>query len=549
MREPLLRAPPFPGIAPETAAVSRVAAVPAADAPDPTALFAAIRAARVGGPFWAPTPPRGPFATIIRPCARVDLATSRDAATLWLLPRAGWSRRAAPKLRRDGAAVVLGAVDPWPLLGSGATLVAHGDDEWVALARIAGMRVRLLSAGRFGTPGESEAAAMARIAAMLGAGTTYRDPFTDRAVALETTIALLGDWRRQIDANRGIAVATGFAWWKRREIARFLWAARSPPFVRSTRRALAVARRDAGAIAVWPSRVSPTLIAGAAQARVGITRVEDGFIRSVGLGSGLFPPLSVTVDPIGIHYDPAAPSALETLLATADFPPPLIARAEALIALVLAARLGKYGGAADDDQPTRTGARRLVLVPGQVEDDLSVIHGGGDVAGNLDLLRRVRAIEPAAEIWFRPHPDVDAGHRRGAIRDGDALAHADRVVRGGAMAPLLETVDALHVLTSLAGFEALLRGREVVAHGTPFYAGWGLTRDLVPPPSRRTRVLTLAELVAGALILFPRYLDPVTGLPCPVEILVARFATQMRPRRTVLTSVRALQGLFTRRLA
>jgi capsular polysaccharide export protein len=85
-------------------------------------------------------------------------------------------------------------------------------------------------------------------------------------------------------------------------------------------------------------------------------------------------------------------------------------------------------------------------------------------------------------------------------------------------------VDAVHVLTSLAGFEALLRGRAVTCHGTPFYAGWGLTRDLAPVPARRGRALTLDALVAGVLILYPRYLDPVSGLPCPPEVLVERMA-------------------------
>ena len=121
-----------------------------------------------------------------------------------------------------------------------------------------------------------------------------------------------------------------------------------------------------------------------------------------------------------------------------------------------------------------------MLVTGQVSDDLSVLSGGGDVDGNADLLARVRALEPDAEIWFRPHPDVDAGHRRGAIPDAEALRYADRVVREGGMAELLERVDGIHVLTSLSGFEALLRGRDVTTHGTPFYAGWGLTRDLAP---------------------------------------------------------------------
>ncbi|MDD3800460.1 MAG: beta-3-deoxy-D-manno-oct-2-ulosonic acid transferase, partial [Novosphingobium sp.] len=111
------------------------------------------------------------------------------------------------------------------------------------------------------------------------------------------------------------------------------------------------------------------------------------------------------------------------------------------------------------------------------------------------------------------------------------LAHADRIVRGGGMAPLLDAVDAVHVISSLAGFEALLRGREVTCHGTPFYAGWGLTRDLGAVPARRTRTLTLDALVAGVLIGYPRYLDPVTGLPCPPEVLVSRMASAKAANR------------------
>ncbi len=62
----------------------------------------------------------------------------------------------------------------------------------------------------------------------------------------------------------------------------------------------------------------------------------------------------------------------------------------------------------------------------------------------------------------------------------------------------------------------------MTTHGLPFYAGWGLTDD--PGCPRRTRRLTLDELVAGALILYPRYVDPRTGLPCPPEVLVQRLA-------------------------
>jgi len=60
-------------------------------------------------------------------------------------------------------------------------------------------------------------------------------------------------------------------------------------------------------------------------------------------------------------------------------------------------------------------------------------------------------------------------------------------------------------MTSLAGFEGLLRGKRVVTYGIPFYAGWGLTDDR-HRSERRTRKLILDELVAGCLLKYPRYM-------------------------------------------
>lgn len=277
--------------------------------------------------------------------------------------------------------------------------------------------------------------------------------------------------------------------------------------------------------------------------RVPLVRIEDGFVRSVGLGSDMVPPSSITVDRLGIHYDPTRASDLEALLAHADIGPALLTRAAQLRVSILAGGISKYGGGGTHVFPAREPERRLVLVPGQVEDDMSVRLGGGGLTSNLELLHRTRALEPDAEIWFRPHPDVDAGHRKGAVPDGDALVPADRVVRGGGMADLLDLVDAVHVLTSLTGFEALLRGRDVTCHGMPFYAGWGLTRDLLPVSDRRGRMLTLDQLVAGVLILYPRYLDPVTGLPCEPETLIDRMvAGDAVNRLGWVTRLRRVQG-------
>jgi capsular polysaccharide export protein len=511
-------------------------------------LFAAIRDARIGGCFWA-SPGEEAGAKVILRCSSGDVEQAQSMLTA---AEYGAAIRISPP-DDNGRAVRPGydgkrEIDPWSLLDDAATLIAHGDDEWVAIAVIAGARLRLLSAGRFGAPGE-DVARLRQIIAEDVARARYRDPFNGEGARVAETITLLGDWRRALDSNRRIVAACGFSWWKRREIARFLWTPQhSMRFYRSEARALSFAARHDGAIAIWPSRVSNRMAASAAEKHVPLVRVEDGFVRSVGLGSNLVPPASVTVDRRGIHYDPNRPSDLEDLLAGADFPPALLARAERLRETVVTAGISKYGNGTAHAFPPRQVGRRLVLVPGQVEDDMSVRLGGGGLSSNLDLLRRVRALESEAEIWFRPHPDVDAGHRKGAVRDSDALEHADRIVRGGGMASLLDQVDAVHVLTSLTGFEALLRRRDVTCHGVPFYAGWGLTRDLAKVPDRRGRRLTLDELIAAVLIVYPRYLDPVTGLPCTPEVLIRRFGDGAAHNRLGwATRLRQAQGRLSRR--
>ena len=252
-------------------------------------------------------------------------------------------------------------------------------------------------------------------------------------------------------------------------------------------------------------------------------------------------------DGTGIYYDPSQPSDLETLLRETQFDPALLARARRLIARLVCEGITKYGaGAAAVALPASDGRRR-VLVPGQVADDLSVRLGGAGVGGNDDLLARTRAANPDAFVIYKPHPDVDAGHRAGAMPDAVARRHADLVIRSVPMAALIAAVDEVHTLTSLAGYEALLRGRRVVVHGQPFYAGWGLTEDLAPLP-RRDRRLSLEELSAGVLLLYPRYFDPVTELPCPAEVLLDRLSSRSVWRETGLMRLRRLQGRLRARL-
>lgn len=551
MAAPLLRAPPFPGA---DASVSKILSkgerAPCATAASDD-VFERIRFARVGGAFWNAAAGLVNVPGLVLCPGSVDevsglleelTATERETA-LWVLPEEGREKALMQQVLRQWGGEWRSRIDPWSALPGTRQLVAHGKDEWVAIARILGVPVRVLSPGAYGSLHDDAATLDARVRCAL-ANATYRDPFTGDGCSIDAAIDLLEDWRRVLDGNRKIAVACGMAWWKRAEIRRLLWSPdRTLRMVSRPESAVRLAKRARGAVAIWPSRVSPALAELARQHSVPLVRVEDGFVRSTGLGSNLVPPSSIVVDHAGLHFDPSGPSDLEQILSGTTFTARLLERASLLRKTILEAGISKYAAGTGAPVPERQTGRKLVLVPAQVEDDMSVLAGGGGLSSNLELLRRVRTLEPDAEIWFRPHPDVDAGHRKGAVPDARILGLANRIVREPSMASLLGIVDAVHVLTSLTGFEALLRGLEVACHGTPFYAGWGLTRDLGSTPDRRGRRLSLDELTAGVLILYPRYLDPVTRLPCPPEVLVRRMADEATPNRLEwLAPLRRWQG-------
>jgi capsular polysaccharide export protein len=114
---------------------------------------------------------------------------------------------------------------------------------------------------------------------------------------------------------------------------------------------------------------------------------------------------------------------------------------------------------------------------------------------------------------------VESGNRIGAVDHKSILQYADGVATETDIENCIAAAEGLATMTSLAGFEALLRGKPVWTFGRPFFAGWGLTCDALDNP-RRTRKLDLDQLVAGALILYPRYVHPASGIPCEVEDLV-----------------------------
>ena len=482
------------------------------------------------------------FAQAEHPGARVLVKTHPEAVAGH---RAGYFTAAD---QTDRVTLFSDPVSPWALL-DGAIAVYTVSSQLGFEAIFAGHRPRV-----FGQPfyagwgltedrnphalprrGRKLSRAQIFAATMILAPTWY-DPYRDRLCQLEQAIDTLEAQARAWRSDHQGWVATGMRLWKRTPMQQFFGqSGKRVMFCRTPEAAQAASDRTGRRRMVWAAQAGPDEDA---------TRVEDGFLRSRGLGAELVPPLSLVCDDQGIYYDPARPSRLEQLIAArATLRPDQQARAEALTATLTDAGLSKYnpGG----DMPGLPDGH-LVLVPGQVEDDASIRLGAGArVNTNLALLQMARAENPDAVILYKPHPDVEAGLRPGAIAPEMLEGLADRIVSKADPAQLLERVHEVWTMTSLMGFEALLRGVPVTTTGAPFYAGWGLTRDRGDVPPRRVARPRLAGLVHAALIDYPRYRDPLTGLPCPVEVVAARLAQGFRPRVGATTrALSKLQGVF-----
>lgn len=373
----------------------------------------------------------------------------------------------------------------------------------------------------------------------------YRDPVGGKRLDFHGAVDRIVDWRRRDGELAGPPLACfGVSRWKEPAVqAMFGGARRSVRLLGAARPGALKRLRPGEESVVWGMKDTPRFREAVARRGLSLRRMEDGFLRSVGLGSDLLGAGSMTLDGERLYYDGAGPNRLETILRETDFTPELRASARALRETIVARALTKYNlrpSAAPNLRAMAQG-REVLLVAAQVADDAAIRLGAGVVGANEGLLAALRAERPDAFIVYKEHPDVVSGARRGGDRARIA-ALADLVLSEGDLGALYGLIDGLHVVTSLAGFEALLRGVRVTAWGVPFYAGWGLTQDRALTP-RRGRALDLDALTAGALILYPRYIDPLSRCPCGphdyVEALAAlRADPPPPPRRSWLGRMR-----------
>ncbi|MDY0143995.1 MAG: hypothetical protein RBR97_19105, partial [Bacteroidales bacterium] len=182
--------------------------------------------------------------------------------------------------------------------------------------------------------------------------------------------------------------------------------------------------------------------------------LEDGFIRSVGLGVEGSRSFSIVEDDVGIYYDATAPSRLEELLNSYDFAADtaLMAEARRAMDLILKYNISKYNSAPDVDEgfcikyglidprvepeddesrlemaeeiPDRVrddGQGRVqddvyrVLIIAQTAGDASLEYGMPDGYTTDEMITAAIEENPGARVYLKIHPDVLSGKKKSDI--------------------------------------------------------------------------------------------------------------------------------------
>jgi capsular polysaccharide export protein len=449
-------------------------------------------------------------------------------------PAAGDRSPVLNAARRLGIEVqVPDRMNPWPLIAA-AEAVYTVSSQLGFEALIAGTRVHSFGVTYYSHRGLTEDHCAARqqrddasLEQVFHAAyidyTRYLDLHDRQPVEIERALEQMLTVRQQRAQITRRVYTGGLSPWKKRALDPFVIGPQGRAVhCGSLKQAVAQAHANGGQVALWgTSKPLPTSVPA--------VRFEDGFIRSRGLGANLALPSSLAMDWDHVYYDARGESRLEHIIANHAFPPELLERSATLVASIVEKGVSKYNVGDAVDFPEVALGRLKILVPGQVEKDASIRYGSPRVNTNHGLVAAVRALYPDAFLAYKEHPDVTSGLRSGGVVP-DA---ADIIVREGDIKHWIAWSDRVETMTSLAGFEALIRSKPVGVHGIPFYAGWGLTDDRMTVP-RRVRRISVDMLAAAALILYPFYTHPLSGMPCRVEELVEEIARKRQVKVSLL---------------
>ncbi|WP_448546850.1 capsular polysaccharide export protein, LipB/KpsS family [Thalassotalea fusca] len=329
---------------------------------------------------------------------------------------------------------------------------------------------------------------------------------------------LVGDNWKSVP-EKPIALMVGFNDWKLGFSANYLPEYRTaflPRKLMGSRAVRKLAKLDLkpSVVIVWGYTESNAIANYAKKNNVPIYRMEDGFIRSAKLGAQHSTPYSLVLDKTGFYYNCSEPSDIENIYNTYDFKADqkLLKEAEKCLKLLIELKISKYN-------PPRTKVKgisqnlqliRRVAVLGQVDGDASIKYGNPNGWTSEELIKLAAFENPDCEIIYRPHPEVYRGFQKSSFQAKKVEKYARIAVPDEDIIDFIDSVDHVYTISSLTGFEALIRGKKVTTVGAPFYSGWGCTDDRVNIVRRQAK-LNVLELFAGAYLLYPKYLGALSN--------------------------------------
>lgn len=313
--------------------------------------------------------------------------------------------------------------------------------------------------------------------------------------------------------NKKLAICIGFSEWKRDYIKEYL-PEYSLSFTnhRTPTWKLIKLFEDidqAYEVLIWSYKDNNKLTKYFKSNNIPITRVEDGFIRSCGLGLHETKPLSLVFDKRGLYFNTSSLSDLEYIIQNKalNYTIKQLDVAKALIYKITSKGISKYNFRKKIEKVEYLPKdKKIVLVIGQVEDDMSIKYGCSNPITNLSLLQSARNEHDNAYIIYKPHPDTLTGIRKtiSPLNECEKLCNVVDITFN--LDTLIKVAEHVYTITSLSGFEALMYGKKVTCFGSPFYSGYGLTDDRDIRDHNINNKLSLEQLFYASYIEYPRYI-------------------------------------------
>lgn len=379
----------------------------------------------------------------------------------------------------------------------------------------------------------------------------YVNPISRKRTDFFTLMQHFSRIKRHIQMMRGHILAVGIRPWKRKDF--YSWI--KTPFNKVTfctheKNVLNILKGSPQTdfkIIVWNYKHSELIQKIETDYKnIKIIRVEDGFIRSYGLGSDFFPPLSLCFDNnhLYFYHTQNNKSDFHEIAQQVPFNQFFLERAKALKETIKKNNISKYNLEKITPINIKTD-KYIIFVAGQVAGDASLRYGGlpDDLQNDYDLLKRVRTDYPNSYILYKPHPDVTKGNRAKGSDFDKCHEFYNQIEIDASVISCINVCDMVVILTSQTGFDALIRNKKVLCYGEAFYKNYNLC---VNDSKILNSEMTLDNFIHTALVEYPLYKngkDYITP-EIAIDIIMQQKYFTKNPLRYLLIEFKLLRYLY-----